>query len=86
MCAAKSAEHVTAKDMNGNSKANGHVNPGVSVRMGPMEDEMDVDKPVNGTKRKSSMANGKTYKEASDSDDDVPLVPRLPSPPLQHTF
>ena len=59
---------------------NGTVQPGISVAMGPVE-EMDVDKPTtNGTtagKRKSSMANGKTYKESSDSeDDDVPLQKR----------
>lgn len=59
---------------------NGHVNPGVSLRMGPVSDEMDVDKPAtNGTKRKSSMTNGrKSYKEESVSDDDVPLVSNLP--------
>ena len=61
--------------MNGTEKkTNGHVAPGVSVRMGPVEDQMDVDKPANGTKRKTSMTNGKTYKEASESDDDAPLV------------
>lgn len=58
----------------------GELNPGVSVRMGPV-DEMEVDPPVtngNGTKRKSSM-NGKSYKDATESeDDDVPLV-RLPT-------
>jgi len=55
--------------------------PGISIRNGPVE-EMDVDKPeTNGraaTKRKSrdSRANGKSYKEASDEDDDydAPLV------------
>ena len=77
MSTAKSAERVsTATNGNSASKTNGHVQPGVSVRMGPMEDDMDIDKPSNGTKRKSSMTNGKTYKEASvsDDDDDAPLV------------
>ncbi|KAK0868808.1 DNA topoisomerase 1 [Friedmanniomyces endolithicus] len=59
---------------------NGHVNPGISIAMGPVAD-MDVDKPItnghtnditNG-KRKVSLANGKSYKDDSDSDDDVPL-------------
>lgn len=66
--------------------SNGHVNPGVSVRMGPV-DVMDVDEPehegpqVNGNasgKRKSrgSLNQIKSYKEASESDqdDDKPLV------------
>lgn len=56
------------------------INPGYSIRNGPVE-EMDVDTPaVNGDtngKRKSraSMTNGKSYKEDSSSDeDDKPLV------------
>ncbi|GAB7363508.1 hypothetical protein MBLNU230_g3777t1 [Neophaeotheca triangularis] len=58
-----------------------HVDPGISLAKGPVE-EMDIDKPAtNGTsttvngKRKASMANGKSYKDASESDDedDVPL-------------
>lgn len=60
--------------------SNGHVEPGVSIRMGPVE-EMDIDTPpANGTsngkrKARSSLTNGKTYKEASSSDDDdKPLV------------
>lgn len=66
---------------NAKSPTNGHALPGVSVRMGPIEeDEMDIDKPANGingsngTKRKTSMPNGKSYKDASDSEDDLPLV------------
>ena len=55
--------------------------PGISIRNGPM-DEMDVDGPeLNGhtsTKRKArtSLTNGKSYKEASDEDneDEEPLV------------
>ena len=53
---------------------------GISVRNGPVE-EMETDKPqANGTagKRKSrgSLGNGKSYKEASEDDDedDIPLV------------
>ena len=60
--------------------------PGISVAMGPVK-EMEVDKPVtNGTtagKRKSSMPNGKSYKDATDSDDDdVPLQKRRKTKPV----
>lgn len=55
------------------------------MAMGPA-DKMDIDRPTtNGTinsKRKSSMANGKSYKESSDSeDDDVPLQKRQKTKP-----
>jgi DNA topoisomerase-1 len=56
------------------------VQPGISIRNGPVE-EMDIDEPhVNGTangKRKSRGSAGPktTYKEESGSDtDDLPLV------------
>lgn len=64
----------------GGDQVNG-VKPGISLSNGPVE-EMDIDKPfTNGTtngmtngKRKASLANGKSYKEESESDDDdVPL-------------
>ncbi|KAF2874964.1 DNA topoisomerase 1 [Massariosphaeria phaeospora] len=62
--------------------SNGHVEPGVSIRMGPVED-MDVDTPqTNGNangkrKARTSLTNGKSYKEASSSeDDDKPLSKR----------
>lgn len=63
--------------------------PGISIRNGPVE-EMDVDDSdkaprTNGvatTKRKarSSVTNGKSYKDgtSSESDDNKPLVCRLP--------
>ena len=67
--------------------SNGHLDPGISIRMGPVED-MDVDneRPVaNGAangKRKSRGSLQKSYKEATSSDeDDEPLV-RLESTPL----
>jgi DNA topoisomerase-1 len=56
------------------------VQPGISMAFGPVDDNMDVDKPAtNGAsangKRKAFMTNGKTYKDASGSDsDDAPLV------------
>ena len=72
----ESVDSATGKD----TVPNGDVEPGVSVRMGPVE-EMDVDTPpANGNvhvkrKARSSMTNGRSYKEASSSDDeDKPLV------------
>jgi DNA topoisomerase-1 len=58
--------------------SNGHVEPGISIRMGPVDD-MDVDTNGNANgKRKSrgSIPTGKSYKEQSSSedDDDKPLV------------
>ncbi|ORX99896.1 eukaryotic DNA topoisomerase I [Clohesyomyces aquaticus] len=81
----KSADRISKKTdqaMDKQIPSNGHVEPGISIRMGPVED-MDVDAPhtngnVNG-KRKSrgSIPNGKTYKDASSSDeDDKPLSKR----------
>lgn len=58
-----------------------HGAPGISIRNGPV-DEMDIDEPVvNGNakgkrKARSGLGNGKTYKEASEEDDEEgkPLV------------
>ena len=69
------------KAMDAVSPSSDHVEPGVSIRMGPME----VDPPAtNGTanggangkrKARGSLPNGKTYKDASSSEeDDKPLV------------
>lgn len=79
----KSQDHIPKsvdRSVADGAPSNGHVVPGVSIRMGPVE-EMDVDSPVaNGNmngKRKSrtSLTNGKTYKEETSSeDDDKPLV------------
>ncbi|KAH7399609.1 eukaryotic DNA topoisomerase I [Pyrenochaeta sp. MPI-SDFR-AT-0127] len=62
--------------------SNGHVEPGISIRMGPVDD-MDVDAPAtNGNangkrKARTSITNGKSYKDASSSeDDDKPLSKR----------
>lgn len=64
--------------MDTETPSNGHVEPGLSIRMGPVED-MDVDAPpTNGNangKRKARSSLTNTYKEASSSeDDDKPLV------------
>ncbi|TDZ13177.1 DNA topoisomerase 1 [Colletotrichum spinosum] len=52
--------------------------PGLSVRHGPVDDEMDVDGPsTNGAKRKSRSSLPKVnYKDESESDDDVPMAKR----------
>lgn len=68
------------KAMDKEIPSTGHVEPGISIRMGPVDD-MDVDEPAtNGNangkrKARSSITNGKTYKDDSSSDDDdKPLV------------
>ena len=59
---------------------NGHPNDaGISVRYGPVDDEMDVDEPQTNGKRKSRASTGKTvnYNEVpsdEDSDDVKPVV------------
>jgi len=61
--------------MDNAAPSNGHVEPGISMRNGPVEQEATGGAvKVNGaSKRKASM--GKSYATAaSDSDDDVPLV------------
>ena len=70
--------------------SNGHVDPGVSIRTGPVE-EMDVDTPLanchmNGKRKaRNGTTNGKSYKESSSSeDDDKPLV-RQKSGPVLHS-
>ena len=71
------------KAMDAQIPSKGHVHPGISIRMGPVED-MDVDEPVtNGNahakrKARTSIPNAKSYKDASSSeDDDKPLVRTL---------
>lgn len=68
------------KAMDKQVPSNGHVEPGISIRMGPV-DEMDVDAPAtNGAangkrKARTSIPNGRSYKDASSSEeDDKPLV------------
>ncbi len=58
--------------------ANGHVEPGISIRMGPVDD-MDVDAPngtANGKRKSRGSIPTTSYKEQSGSedDDDKPLV------------
>ncbi|TKA65188.1 hypothetical protein B0A49_07905 [Cryomyces minteri] len=94
---AKSADHISKsvdQAMDKGNPSSSRVMPGVSIRMGPVE-EMDVDKPetnghVNGTvngkrKARSSATNGKSYKEtsASEDEDDVPLTKRRRTAPVK---
>lgn len=58
--------------------ANGHVEPGISIRMGPV-DKIDVDAPngmANGKRKSRGSIPTTSYKEQSGSedDDDKPLV------------
>ncbi|KAA8617091.1 DNA topoisomerase 1 [Pyrenophora tritici-repentis] len=82
---AKSSEQISKEEvmkMDAEAPSNGHVEPGISIRMGPVDnDKMDIDAPeTNGNaagKRKSrgSIPNGKSYKDASSSEEDAkPLV------------
>ncbi|KAF1975139.1 DNA topoisomerase 1 [Bimuria novae-zelandiae CBS 107.79] len=79
-----SEDHISKevdRKMDQETPSNGHVEPGVSIRMGPI-DEMDVDAPatngnVNGKRKaRSSITNGNSYKEASSDEDDEPLNKR----------
>ncbi|KAJ4372471.1 DNA topoisomerase 1 [Neocucurbitaria cava] len=82
---AKSNERISKdvdKAMDAQVPSNGHVEPGISIRMGPVDD-MDVDAPatngnVNGKRKaRPSATNGKSYKDASSSEeDDKPLSKR----------
>ncbi|SMR52998.1 unnamed protein product [Zymoseptoria tritici ST99CH_1E4] len=70
---AKSKAAVTNNDMANTSGK--MVHSGASLANGPVG-SMDIDKPTtngNGNKRKSSLANRKSYKDPSDSDSDVPI-------------
>ncbi|KAI4677706.1 uncharacterized protein J4E84_009025 [Alternaria hordeiaustralica] len=84
---AKSNEQITKEEdrkMDAQVPSNGHVEPGISIRMGPVadDDKMDIDAPeTNGAngkrKSRSSVTNSKSYKDASSSeDDDKPLSKR----------
>ncbi len=85
---AKSKDTIPAsldKAMDKQLPSRGGLAPGISVANGPVEG-MEIDKPTtNGTsngKRKSAMANGKNYKDASDSEeDDAPLQKRRRTKP-----
>ncbi|KAI4662036.1 uncharacterized protein J4E78_004827 [Alternaria triticimaculans] len=81
---AKSNEQITKEEdrkMDAQVPSNGHVEPGISIRMGPVadDDKMDIDAPeTNGAngkrKSRSSVTNSKSYKDVSSSeDDDKPL-------------
>jgi len=60
------------RDLDKDAPTNGHVDPGISMRNGPMENGDSAAKTNGVSKRKASM--GRSYKQESDSDDDAPLV------------
>lgn len=63
--------------MGNNTTPNKKVDPGISIRMGPMKESPNAQNGVVNGKRKarSSLTNGRSYKDASSSDDDdMPLV------------
>lgn len=60
--------------MDQQSPSSDHIKPGVSIRMGPVDTD---EAPTNGKRKaRGSLSNGKTYKEASGSEDEKPLVRR----------
>ncbi|KAJ4343014.1 DNA topoisomerase 1 [Didymella glomerata] len=68
------------RDMDKQLPANGHVEPGISIRMGPVDD-MDVDAPngaANGKRKSRGSIPTANYKEQSGSEDedDKPLSKR----------
>lgn len=64
---------------------NGHVDPGISIRFGPVEDKdvkmEDGEDALGAGKRKSrtSLGEKKSYAEAESSEEDEPLVRLSPS-------
>ena len=64
---------------------NGHVDPGISIRFGPVEDKdvkmEDGEDALGAVKRKSrtSVGEKKSYAEAESSAEDEPLVRLSPS-------
>ncbi|KAL3492949.1 hypothetical protein BJX62DRAFT_201742 [Aspergillus germanicus] len=69
--------------MNGASKTNGHVDPGVSIRFGPVQNDGDTEMKdadgVNGVskrKARTSVGNAKSYAEPESSEEDEPLSKR----------
>lgn len=71
----KSNSHVNLKESNVKSTSN-HINPGVSIRNGPILDDKNRPVHANGTsKAKRKASTQQNYKESSDSEDeDMPLV------------
>ncbi len=64
-------------------RSSGHLDPGVSLRMGPVEMELDEGPRINGANgKRKARTNGATYKGASGSEDeDLPLVSFMPNHP-----
>ncbi|KAL1878748.1 DNA topoisomerase 1 [Diaporthe australafricana] len=64
------------KAMDESTSRTQHSAAGISIRNGPIDDDsMDIDQPNGTAKRKSrsSIGNNVSYKDESDSDDEIPL-------------
>ena len=78
-----SARRISAADDREMDKSISKARPGptgISIRNGPVGDAMEIDSKTNGVaKRKSRSSTGQivSYKDASDSEDDAPLVGSL---------
>lgn len=66
------------------TETNGHVDPGVSIRFGPVQNDgdeamKDADPQADAGKRKSrsSVGQRKSYAEPESSEEDQPLVRQL---------
>ena len=70
---------MNLKESNVKSTSN-HINPGVSIRNGPVLDEKNRPVYANGTsKAKRKASTQQSYRESSDSEDeDMPLVSSFP--------
>ena len=78
-----SAPRISAADDREMDRSISKARPGptgISIRNGPVGDAMEIDSKTNGVaKRKSRSSTGQivSYKDASDSEDDAPLVGSL---------
>lgn len=77
--------------VNGAADTNGHVDPGVSIRFGPVQKDEDVEmNDVNGAsaskrKARSSANQAQSYAEPESSEEDEPLV-RPPTTQITTAF
>lgn len=75
----KSVDNAMDKEVPSSNGQNGQLEVDISIRNGPVR-EMDIDEPgtnglANGKRKQRASINGKSYKEATSSDeDDKPLV------------
>ncbi|KAL2808126.1 hypothetical protein BJX63DRAFT_410103 [Aspergillus granulosus] len=79
----RSSGDQSNRKINGASQTNGHVDPGVSIRFGPVQKEGDVEMKdadsangVSKRKARTSLGNAKSYAEPESSEEDEPLSKR----------